>query len=124
MLLALPIALLMNECARAPEHGMIPSGPRNLQGRGTIVTMPTDLEPRIAICHAAIPNLGPEGRPEPSDPALMPFWLKDNAVLPAGLHPGDAVQFDLTVDWNLDRPVLITALRKLEPGDSLSFDCR
>jgi len=91
--------------------------------RGVIASLPSGKDPRIVVC-AAIKEVGPNGENEPSypNPALMPFWLGENAKT-AGLKEGDRIQFDLVTYWDTEKPVLITAIKKLDEKGKADLSC-
>jgi len=69
--------------------------------------------------------LGPKGEDEPKNSAnlaLMPFWL-DPKVNKNGLQAGDNIEFDLQTDWDTEKPVLITAIKKLGERDKADLSC-
>lgn len=124
--LVLTLALGSTACSRrAPESpgAAAHADKKPYTGlQGVIASLPSRTEPRIVVCHAAIPEIGPKGENEPSNPSLMPFWLGGNAKID-GLKEGDAIQFDLEADWDTETPVLITVIKKLDEGNKVGLSC-
>lgn len=104
--LALPIVILaLLSCS--PRKPAAATSRLGLEGT---VALPVTTPDRIVICgNASIPRLAPT---DENNPRFMPFWL-EHAESARGIKAGDSVRFDLRVDWASDRPVLITAIRKL-----------
>jgi Cu/Ag efflux protein CusF len=124
--LVLTLALGSTACSRrAPESaGAAAHADKKpyIGLQGVIASLPSKTEPRIVVCHAAIPEIkiGPKGEDEPSNP--MPFWLGAKANID-GLKEGDAIQFDIETDWDTETPVLITAIKKLGAGNKVGLSC-
>jgi len=51
----------------------------------------------------------------------MPFPVAGDVGLD-GLAEGDLIEVDLRVDWEADRPAVITAVRALPTGTELDLD--
>ena len=107
-----------------PAETAAASEARTYQVRGIIQSLP-DPETgagRLKIRHEAIPDLvGQSGEVEGMDAMTMPFPV-DAAVDLAGFAVGDVVGFELTVDWEADRPVAVTTMEKLPAETELTFD--
>ncbi len=100
------------------------SDPRSYRVRGIVRSLPAPETGAgdLRIQHEAIPDLvGPSGEIEGMAAMTMPFPLADDLDL-TGLAAGDAVEFDLRVDWEASRPVLVTAIEKLREGTELALD--
>lgn len=97
---------------------------RTYQVRGILKALP-DPETgagSLRIRHEAIPDLvGQSGEIEGMDAMTMPFPV-DAGVDLAGFAVGDAVSFELTVDWQAARPVAVTAMEALPADTELVFD--
>ena len=108
----------------APAETAAASAARIYQVRGVIRGLP-DPETgagRLEIRHEAIPDLvGQSGEVEGMAAMTMPFPV-DAAVDLAGFAVGDVVGFELTVDWEADRPVAVTAMEKLPAETELTLD--
>ncbi len=94
---------------------------------GEITGLPKaeDKIPRILIEHQPIAGLGPvAGNYAKSDDergrVSMPFWTD---VSSASFHEKESVQFCLRVNWDHDRPVVITALEPLTDASHLTLTC-
>jgi hypothetical protein len=61
-----------------------------------------------------------DGKVEGMDSMTMPFLVGRTVPL-SQIHPGDKIEVILHVDWQSDRAVEITGLRKLAPGMNLDF---
>lgn len=61
-----------------------------------------------------------DGKVEGMDSMTMPFLVAKHVPL-REIHPGDKVEVILHVDWQADRAVEITGLRKLAPDQKLDF---
>ena len=122
-------AAAMTGCASPPSTPTAPgTATAEVKGpyAGTITGLPKPGEeiPRILIEHAPIAGLGPvPGDYVKTDdgPVTMPFWTD---VQPASLHEKDRVQFCLKVNWDEDRPLVITALEPLAAGGEPTLVCR
>ena len=77
---------------------------------------------QLDIEHEAIPDLvGPSGEVEGMHSMVMPFPLAEGVSL-NGLAAGDLIEVDLRIDWEADRPAVITAVRGLPAGTQLALD--
>jgi hypothetical protein len=61
-----------------------------------------------------------DGKAEGMDSMTMPFLVARTVPL-SRIHRGDKIEVILHVDWKADRPVEITGLRTLAPGQFLDF---
>lgn len=61
-----------------------------------------------------------DGKVEGMDSMTMPFLVAKNVLL-RDIKPGDKIEVILHVDWQADRAVEITGLRKLAPDQKLDF---
>jgi hypothetical protein len=83
--------------------------------RARITALPTaGVDPRLLVVrHEAIDHfVGHDGKVTTMDAMEMPFPLAPDVSL-AGIGPGDAVEFTLHVDWEAEREIEITGLRRL-----------
>lgn len=92
--------------------------------RGIIQSLP-DPETgagRLRIRHEAIPDLvGQSGEVEGMAAMTMPFPVAEETDL-ASLAVGDVVRFELRVDWQAGRPVVVTSIEKLPAETELTLD--
>lgn len=91
--------------------------------RGQVTQLPDPRSPGsgLYISHEAVDNfVGRNGEVEGMSSMNMPFLVADGVALD-GVAPGDAIEFDLHVDWQADRSVEITRVRELPPGTRLDF---
>ena len=83
-----------------------------LSGMEAVVAAPVYSSNRMVLC--ASPGV-PDLRVHEKNPRFMPLWLRAPEQA-SGIKAGDVVGFDLRVDWNDQRPVLVTAIKKLRDG--------
>ena len=115
-------------CGPAADQAAAPAGDgasaSTYSVRGVIQSLP-DPETgagQLRIRHEAIPDLvGQSGEVEGMAAMTMPFPLAAEVDL-SGFAAGDAVRFDLRVDWQAARPVAVTAMEKLPAGTELALD--
>ncbi|HEY0782831.1 MAG TPA: copper-binding protein [Thermoanaerobaculia bacterium] len=112
LLLALPFVLL--SCQR---HTV-----QRYTGRGRVAQLPGPQGSRLLyLQHEAIAGYRDRlGNVVGMSAMTMPFPLAPDASL-AGIAVGDAVAFDLRVDWQAETEVEITQVRKLPAGTRLVF---
>ena len=125
---ALAVAGALLAGCGAPEpgagEGAGPSTARTYQARGLIESLPDPATGagELRIRHEAIPDLvGADGEVVGMAAMTMPFPVAAGVDL-AGLSRGDAVRFDLAVDWQAARPVEVTAIERLPAGTELTLD--
>ncbi len=118
---------LLATCGGGEETAASPGAAttaRTYQIRGVLQSLP-DPETgagQLRIRHEAIPDLvGPSGEVEGMASMTMPFPV-DSEVDLSGFATGDVVRFVLTVDWEADRPVAVTAIEKLPATTKLALD--
>ncbi|HEY2291267.1 MAG TPA: copper-binding protein [Thermoanaerobaculia bacterium] len=107
--------LLAAGCARK-ERG------HNYIVRGQVVELPSPANGNLLqFHHEAVDDfVTREGKVEGMDSMTMPFLVARNVPL-RDIKPGDKIEVILHVDWQADRAVEITGLRKLAPGQKLDF---
>ena len=99
-----------------PERG------HNYAVRAEVVEMPNAANGHTFVLHheAVDDFVTREGRMEGMDSMTMPFLVAKTVPLSA-MRAGDKVEVLLHVDWQADRAVEITGLRKLSPDMHLDF---
>jgi hypothetical protein len=107
--------LLAAGCARK-ERG------HNYIVRGQVVELPSPANGNLLqFHHEAVDDfVTREGKVEGMDSMTMPFLVARNVPL-RDIQPGDKIEVILHVDWQADRAVEITGLRKLAPDQKLDF---
>ena len=107
--------LLAAGCARK-ERG------HNYIVRGQVVELPGPANGNLLqFHHEAVDDfVTREGTVEGMDSMTMPFLVAKNVPL-RDIQPGDKIEVILHVDWQADRAVEITGLRKLAPDQKLDF---
>jgi hypothetical protein len=113
--LGLLAVLLAAGCARK-ERG------HNYVVRGQVVELPSPANGNLLqLHHEAVDGfVTREGRVEGMDSMTMPFLVARNVSL-RDIRTGDKIEVILHVDWQADRAVEITGLRKLAPDQKLDF---
>lgn len=106
----------------AGETADTPSGARTYVVRARVVRINSRARPvQIDIEHEAIPELiGPGGEVEGMHSMVMPFPVADGVALD-GLAADDFIEIDLSIDWEADRPAVITAIRPLPASTQLNL---
>lgn len=85
------------------------------------VVQPPDAKTGLYIYHEAIDDwVGRSGKVEGMDTMAMPFPVAQGVPL-EGIQANDKVEVKLHVNWESDRPVEITEVRKLPPDTKLEF---
>lgn len=117
--------LLLGACAAREEEAPAGGGEvHTYQVRGIIRSLP-DPESGVGplrIRHEAIPDLvAQSGEIEGMAAMTMPFPVNSGVDL-AGLAVGDPVRFELRVDWEAARPVVVTTLERLPADTELTFE--
>ena len=107
--------LLAAGCARK-ERG------HNYIVRGQVVELPGPANGNLLqLHHEAVDDfVTRDGKVEGMDSMTMPFLVARNVPL-RDIKPGDKIEVILHVDWQADRAVEITGLRKLAPDQKLDF---
>ncbi|HEX3556483.1 MAG TPA: copper-binding protein [Thermoanaerobaculia bacterium] len=96
---------------------------RDYKVRALVVQPPDPANPAggLYLYHEAIDDwLGRDGKRDGMDPMAMPFPVAKGVPL-SGLAANDKVEVTLHVDWQADRAVEITQLRKLPRDTRLDF---
>lgn len=96
---------------------------RDYTVRGLVVQAPDPAHPAagLYLYHEAIDDwVGRDGKRDGMDPMAMPFPVARGVPL-TGIAANDKVEVTLHVDWNADRAVEITKLRKLPADTRLVF---
>lgn len=108
------LAILLTGCR--PARG------RNYPVRAQVVELPNAVNGHTFVLHheAVDDFVSREGKVEGMDSMTMPFLVARNVPL-SEIRAGDKVEVLLHVDWQSDRPVEITGLRKLSPDLRLDF---
>jgi len=90
--------------------------------RGEVVELPSPANGNLLeLHHEAVDDfVTHDGKVEGMDSMTMPFLVAKGVPL-QDVKPGDKVEVTLHVDWQADRAVEITGLRKLPPGQQLDF---
>ncbi len=107
-----------------PGAGTGDATARTYQVRGILAALPDPATGagQLRIRHEAIPDLvGMSGEIEGMAAMTMPFPVAETVDL-VGFAAGDAVRFDLRVDWEAPRPVEVTAIERLPAGTTLALD--
>jgi Cu/Ag efflux protein CusF len=114
LVLACLAALLAAGCR--PQRG------HNYSVRAEVVELPNNANGHTFVLHhEAVDNfVGHDGKMDGMDSMTMPFLVARNIPL-AQIRPSDKVEVLLHVDWQSDRAVEITGLRKLSPDLHLDF---
>jgi hypothetical protein len=120
MTLALPGCVLFSPNPKGSSVTATSKGPY----AGTVAGMPVPLDknPRILIEHQPIPELGPqqESYSSPKDNVIMPFWIDAH---PTSVQENHRVQFCVNVNWDSDRPVVVTAIQPLAKEGKPDMKC-
>ena len=97
-------------------------GARSYTVRAEVVELPGAANGNLFVLHhEAIDGfVTRDGKAEGMDSMTMPFLVAKNVPL-TEIRPGDKVEVLLHVDWQADRAVEITGLRKLSPDLHLDF---
>ncbi len=96
---------------------------RDYEVRALVVQAPDPANPAggLYLYHEAIDDwTGRDGKRDGMDPMAMPFPVVRGVPL-TGLAANDKVEVTLHVDWQADRAVEITRLRKLPRDTRLDF---
>ena len=96
---------------------------RDYKVRALVVQAPDAAHPAggLYLYHEAIDGwVGRDGKRDGMDPMAMPFPVARGVPL-TGLAANDKVEVTLHVDWQADRAVEITRLRKLPRDTRLDF---
>jgi hypothetical protein len=90
--------------------------------RAQVVEMPGAANGQTFVLHhEAVDNfVTHDGKMEGMDSMTMPFLVARTVPL-SQIQPGDKIEVILHVDWQADRAVEITGLRKLAPTQTLDF---
>jgi len=90
--------------------------------RAEVVELPSDANGHLLVLHhEAIDGfVTRDGKAEGMDSMTMPFLVARTVPL-TQIQPGDKVEVLLHVDWQADRAVEITGLRKHSPDLHLEF---
>jgi hypothetical protein len=98
-----------------------PSG-HNYVLRAQVIEMPEAANGQTFVLHHEPIDdfVTRDGKAEGMDSMTMPFLVAHNVPL-SQIERGDKIEVILHVDWKADRPVEITGLRKLAPGQFLDF---
>jgi Cu/Ag efflux protein CusF len=100
---------------------------RPVRGRNYVVRAEVVQTPDTASGHTLFLHHEPiddwvsrDGTMDGMDSMAMPFPVARSVPI-SELRAGDKVEVILHLDWQADRPVEITGLRKLSPGQILEF---
>ena len=96
---------------------------RDYTVRALVVQPPDPANPAggLYLYHEAIDDwLGRDGKRDGMDPMAMPFPVAKGVSL-SGIAANDKVEVTLHVDWQADRALEITRLRKLPRDTRLDF---
>ncbi|HEX4960968.1 MAG TPA: copper-binding protein [Thermoanaerobaculia bacterium] len=96
---------------------------RDFTMRALVVQAPDPANPAagLYLYHEAIDDwVGRDGKRDGMDPMAMPFPVARGVSL-AGIAANDKVEVTLHVDWQADRAIEITKLRKLPADTKLVF---
>ncbi|MBW8878078.1 MAG: copper-binding protein [Acidobacteria bacterium] len=96
---------------------------RDYTVRALVVQAPDPANPAggLYLYHEAIDDwMGRDGKRDGMDPMAMPFPVAKGIPL-TGIAANDKVEVTLHVDWQADRAVEITQLRKLPRDTRLDF---
>ena len=90
--------------------------------RGQVVELPSPANGNLLLLHheAVDDFVTRDGKMEGMDSMTMPFLVAGTVPL-REIRAGDKVEVILHVDWQADRAVEITGLRKLSPDLRLEF---
>lgn len=114
------VVLLALGCGHGGPSG---STGRDYTVRAQVVQTPDPSKPAggLYIFHEALDDwVGRSGQVEGMDSMAMPFPVAPGAEL-KGIQANDKVTVTLHVDWEAERPVEITQVRKLSPATRLVF---
>jgi len=119
---ALKWSLILAVLAVLLAGGCRPPRGRNYVVRAQVVEMPGAANGQtFTLHHEAVDDfVTHDGKVEGMDSMTMPFLVARTVPL-AEIHPGDKIEVILHVDWQSDRAVEITGLRKLAPTQNLDF---
>ena len=114
--------LLLLGLALLAAAGCRPLRGHNYVVRAQVAQTPTAAAGRtLFLHHEAIDDwVSRDGKRDGMDSMAMPFPVARTVPI-AELRADDKVEVILHVDWQSDRPVEITGLRKLDPGLRLDF---
>jgi len=119
---ALKSSLILVCLAVLLAAGCRPQRGRNYSVRAEVVELPSNANGHLFVLHhEAVDNfVTRDGKAEGMDSMTMPFLVGKNIPL-TEIRPNDKVEVLLHVDWQADRAVEITGLRKLSPDLHLDF---
>ena len=102
-------------------------GPKTETGAGRDYTVraqvlqPPDAPAGLYLYHEAIDDwVGRDGKVTGMDTMAMPFPVAPGVPL-EGIQANDKIEVKLHVNWESDKPVEITEVRKLPPDTKLDF---
>jgi Cu/Ag efflux protein CusF len=119
---ALKSSLILVCLAVLLAAGCRPQRGRNYSVRAEVVELPSNANGHLFVLHhEAVDNfVTRDGKADGMDSMTMPFLVGKNIPL-TEIRPNDKVEVLLHVDWQADRAVEITGLRKLSPDLHLDF---
>ena len=121
VLVALVIATFTGCNSKAPTSHS--ASERTYSIRGIVEQLPGSEQGGVPFLlrHEAIPDfVNVYGEKAPMAAMTMPFAVADGVSLD-GLTVGDAVAFELSVDWEKSPGMAVTAIAKLPPGTALDL---
>jgi hypothetical protein len=115
ILILLITAIMALGCG--PKTG---TGERNYTVRAQVV-QPPEAGTDLYLYHEAIDDwMGRDGKIEGMDTMAMPFPVAEGVSL-EGIRANDKVEVKVRVNWDSDRPVEVTEIRKLPPNTTIEF---
>jgi hypothetical protein len=110
------LAILLTAGCGRKERG------HNYVVRGQVVELPSPANGNLLLLHheAVDDYVTRDGKVEGMDSMTMPFLIAKTVPL-REIQAGDKIEVILHVDWQADRAVEITGLRKLPPDMKLDF---
>jgi Cu/Ag efflux protein CusF len=119
---ALKSSLILVCLAVLLAAGCRPQRGQSYTVRAEVVELPSDANGHLFVLHhEAIDGfVSRDGKADGMDAMTMPFLVANNVPL-AQIQPNDKVEVLVHVDWQADRAVEITGMRKLSPGLHLEF---
>jgi Cu/Ag efflux protein CusF len=110
---AAALLFVMGACSAGKEDGAAGETVQTYRVRGVVVSLPRAGDASLTLRHQAVPDfVDRSGERVGMDGMTMPFPVAPGLDL-EGVAAGDAVEFTLTVDWDAERPIEVTAVREL-----------
>lgn len=121
----LGVILVLAGCSGEPTTPDAPSSSRTAtihSVRGVVKQLPAPGGVPFLVQHEAIPDfVDIRGRVSPMAAMTMPFAVADERLL-EGIAVGDAIVFELRVDWEASPAIAVTGIEPLPAGMELQLE--